>query len=223
MNPTLLLLLDSRAPAGAHAHSGGMEPAVTAGLVTNLADVEEFCRGRLRTSGRVAAGFAAAACRLGRAAGRHADADPAAGPSWDELDAELDARIPSEAARAASRQLGNGLRRMLRAMFPDAELPWTTAPHHPIALGYGVALAGGTPEQAAQAATLAAISAPASAAVRLLGLDPLAVHGMLTRLSTEFAADSAAISPESLPADSAPYLDLLADIHRTAEVRLFAS
>ena len=109
MNPTLLLLLDSRAPAGAHAHSGGMEPAVTAGLVHDLADVEQFCRGRLRTAGRVAAGFASAACTL--------DTD------WDGLDAEYDARLPSEAARRASRQLGNGLRRMLHAMFPSAELP----------------------------------------------------------------------------------------------------
>ena len=105
MNPVLLLLLDSRAPAGAHAHSGGMEPAVTAGLVHDLADVEDFCRGRLRTAGRVAAAFAAAACTLGL---------DHAGPDWDDLDAELEARIPSEAARTASRQLGNGLRRMLR-------------------------------------------------------------------------------------------------------------
>jgi urease accessory protein UreF len=42
---------------------------------------------------------------------------------------------------------------------------------------------------------------------------------MLARLATEIDyADSS-----ELPADSAPFLDLLADIHRTAEVRLFAS
>jgi urease accessory protein len=205
MNALQLLLLDSRSPAGAHAHSGGMEPAVTAGLVRNLDDVEDFCRGRLRTSGRVAAAFAAAACRPN--------------PDWASLDAEYEARLPSEAARAASRQLGNGLRRMLRSMFPDAVLPWTSAPHHPIALGVGLALAGGDAPLAAQAAALATITAPASAAVRLLGLDPLAVQGMLARLATEIDyADSS-----ELPADSAPFLDLLADIHRTAEVRLFAS
>jgi urease accessory protein len=205
MDALLLLLLDSRAPAGAHAHSGGMEPAVTAGLVRDLADVEEFCRGRMRTSGRVAAAFAAAACR--------------STPDWDGLDAEYEARLPSEAARAASRQLGNGLRRMLRSMFPDVVLPWTAAPHHPIALGAGVALAGGTPELAAQAAALATIAAPASAAVRLLSLDPLAVQGMLTRIAGEIDYRET----DDLPADSAPFLDLLADIHRTSEVRLFAS
>ena len=148
------------------------------------------------------------------------------GPSWDELDAEYDARLPSEALRQASRQLGSGLRRMLRSMFPSATLPWAYAPHHPIALGHGVALAGGTPDQAAHAAALATITAPASAAVRLLGLDPLAVHGMLARLATElgdFHSGGPPNSPRSLPADSAPFLDLLADIHRHAEVRLFAS
>ncbi|MCW2596312.1 MAG: Urease accessory protein ureF 2, partial [Jatrophihabitans sp.] len=62
MNGLLLLLLDSRSPAGGHNHSGGMEPAITCGMVRNLADVEAFCRGRLRTSGRVAAAFAATAC-----------------------------------------------------------------------------------------------------------------------------------------------------------------
>jgi urease accessory protein len=209
MDALLLLLLDSRAPAGAHAHSGGMEPAVTAGLVHDLDDVEEFCRGRLHTAGRVAAAFAAAAC--------------GPDPDWDELDAEYEARLPSEALRHASRQLGGGLRRMLRAMFPAATLPWSYSPHHPIALGHGVALAAGTPDQAAQAAALATVAAPASAAVRLLGLDPLAVHGMLARLACELGEARAVGPARFLPADSAPFLDLLADIHRTAEVRLFAS
>ena len=214
MDALQLLLLDSRAPAGGHAHSGGMESAVTAGLVRNLADVEEFCRGRLRTSGRVAAAFAAAAC--------------ADDPDWALLDAEYEARLPSEALRAASRQLGNGLRRLLRSMFPSAVLPWDGPPHHPIALGHGVALAGGTPSLAAEAAALATVTAPASAAVRLLGLDPLAVHGMLARLTAAGGppADSQPAGEAlitALPADSAPFLDLLADVHRLAEVRLFAS
>src|ERR1035438_2671922 len=64
MNALLLLLVDSRAPAGAHHHSGGMEAAVGTGLVTGLASLEDFCRARLRTSARVAAAFAAASCWL---------------------------------------------------------------------------------------------------------------------------------------------------------------
>jgi urease accessory protein len=240
MDTLLLLLLDSRAPAGAHNHSGGMEAAVSTGLVAGLPDVEAFCRGRLRTSGRVSAAFAAAACRLqDHYSERHAP-KPAASrqgraAEWALLDAEFEARTPSEAMRAASRQLGGGLRRLLRSMLPDADLvtPWAQcaapAPHHPLVLGAGVALAGGTPELAARAAALAMCTGPASAAVRLLSLDPFAVQAMLARLAPdvsdcgELAAASAADPPRSLPSDGAPALDLLADFHLTAEVRLFAS
>ncbi len=225
----LLLLLDSRAPAGAHHHSGGMEAAVGTGLVTGLADLEDFCRAKLRTSARVAAAFAAAACRL-QAHPPSISADP-----WADLDAEFDARTPSPAMRAASRQLGGGLLRLLRALLPDADLvtPWARcarpAPHHPLVLGAGVGLAGGPPELAARAAALSACASPASAAVRLLGLDPFAVQAMLARLAPGIddcarrAAKDAGEPAASLPCDSAPALDLLADYHLTAEVRLFAS
>ena len=234
MNTVLLLLLDSRAPAGAHNHSGAMEAAVSTGLVTGLADLEDFCRARLRTSARVAAAFAAAACRVQHTAAPSADG-PGRPDEWALLDAEFDARTPSEATRAASRQLGGGLRRLLRSMLPDADLvtPWAhcaaPAPHHPLVLGAGVALAGGSPALSGRAAALAACSGPASAAVRLLGLDPFAVQAMLARLAPGIddcaaaAARSAAQPPSSLPADGAPALDLLADFHLTAEVRLFAS
>jgi urease accessory protein len=296
MNTLLLLLLDSRAPAGTHHHSGQMEAAIGAGLVTGLADLEDFCRARLRTSARVAAAFAAASCRLqshdperaavpapgapgaprpdaawrdatgGDATQPAARSEPDAprwaepdaprwaepdaprwaepdaprwaeldAPRWAELDAEFDARTPSEAMRGASRQLGSGLLRLLRSLRPGDDLvtPWARcgkpAPHHPLVLGAGVSLAGGTPELAGRAAALAACAGPASAAVRLLGLDPFAVQAMLARLAPGIddcarnAAACAAMSPAALPADGAPALDLLADFHLTAEVRLFAS
>jgi len=229
MNTLLLLLLDSRAPAGAHHHSGGMEAAVRAGLVTGLADLEDFCRTRLLTSARVSAAFAAASCHL---------AERAVVPApeqWVLLDAEFEARTPSEAMRTASRGLGRGLVRLIRSVLPQADLvtPFSRcagpAPHHPLVLGTGVALASGTPELAARAAALAACAGPASAAVRLLGLDPFAVQGMLARLAPGIdecaarAALSADAEPAALAADAAPALDLLADFHLTAEVRLFAS
>ncbi len=247
----LLLLLDSRSPAGGHNHSAGMEPAIAAGWVRDLADVEAFCRGRLLTSGRVAAAFAAAAADLwlgppdlvqhptprNSTAHKISGADP-----WAELEAEFEARTPSEAMRAASHQLGRGLARLVRAMLPAFEPPWGSAvPHHPIVLGAAVAAAGGTPELAARAAALGAVSAPASAAVRLLGLDPFAVQAMLAQLASEIDLAPSRVprrplsTPESgqlstregeiggLPAASSPALDLLADFHLTTEVRLFAS
>jgi urease accessory protein len=232
MNTLLLLLLDTRAPAGAHHHSGGMEAAVGTGLVAGLSDLEDFCQTRLRTSARVTAAFAASACRLQADFPERAPLPAPGSPDapradpWAELDAEFDARTPSEAMRAASRQLGGGLVRLLRSL----HLPWAhggTTPHHPIVLGAGIHLAGGSPELAARAAALSACAGPASAAVRLLGLDPFAVQGMLARLAPGIdecarRADLAG-PPSSLPADGAPALDLLADFHLTSEVRLFAS
>jgi urease accessory protein len=249
MNSLLLLLLDSRAPAGAHHHSGGMEAAIGTGLVTGLAGLEDFCRARLRTSARVGAAFAAAAARLQSdssersvaLAARNGPARPGAesraraAGEWALLDAEFEARTPSEAMRTASRQLGRGLVRLLRSVQPEADLATAfsrcagPAPHHPLVLGAAVSLAGGGPDLAARAAALAACAGPASAAVRLLGLDPFAVQAMLARLAPGIdacaaaAAQLAAGPPASLPADAAPALDLLADFHLTAEVRLFAS
>jgi urease accessory protein len=234
MNSLLLLLLDSRAPAGAHHHSGGMEAAVGAGLVTGLTDLEDFCRAKLQTSARVAAAFAAASARVQSDLSERAVV-LAAQDHFALLDAEFEARTPSEAMCAASRQLGRGLVRLVRSVLPEADLvmPFSRcagpAPHHPLVLGAGVSLAGGTPELAARAAALAACAGPASAAVRLLGLDPFAVQGLLARLAP--AVDECAVSAAlvaagpaaALPADAAPALDLLADFHLTAEVRLFAS
>jgi urease accessory protein len=75
---------------------------------------------------------------------------------------------------------------------------------------------------------LSTVTVPASAAVRLLGLDPFGVQAMLADLAREIDAMPPPVStrPASLrdlPADSAPFLDLLADHHLTTEVRLFAS
>ncbi|MET0491928.1 MAG: urease accessory protein UreF, partial [Actinoplanes sp.] len=70
---------------------------------------------------------------------------------------------------------------------------------------------------------------PASAAVRLLGLDPYAVHALLARLAPEcdrIAADAASRindPVDDLPAAGAPLLDIGAELHATWEVRLFAS
>lgn len=48
----LLILADGRFPAGGHAHSGGAEPAVAAGRITDVGTLAEFCRGRLHTADR---------------------------------------------------------------------------------------------------------------------------------------------------------------------------
>ena len=223
----LLLMLDSRSPAGAHNHSGGMESAVAQGWVSDADDVERFCRGRLQTAGRVAAAFAATAYRLW--------SDAASPDAWLDLDAAFGARTPSAATRQASRVMGSGLRRLLLATVPDQAVRirqnWALcprpAPHQVLVLGAATALTDGSARIAARAAATATCAAPASAALRLLGLDPYAMHAVTARLADEIEAiaDAAAAVTDfaDLPADSAPALELLADVHAISEVRLFAS
>src|SRR6201992_805434 len=47
----VLMLADARFPAGGHAHSGGLEGAVTAGAVRDVGSLEFFLRGRLGPAG----------------------------------------------------------------------------------------------------------------------------------------------------------------------------
>jgi urease accessory protein len=215
----LLLLSDGRFPAGGHAHSGGLEVAVADGAVHDLASLETFLRGRLHTQGLVQAALAAAAC---------SGADPG------ELDAEADARHPAPVQRRISRAQGRALLRAGRAVWPDARLEALAAahpggPHQAIAFGLVAAAAGVDPAGAALASALGAVSGPATAAVRLLGLDPYGVHAVLAGLAAECelvagAAVAAASGPlEDLPAATGPRLDIDAVRHERWAVRLFAS
>lgn len=265
-----LLLGDSRFPAGGHAHSGGVEPAVTAGTVTGLESLELFLRGRLRTAGLVAAAVAGVACAQGRGMPGEAAGFVRDKGIWAELDAEVDARNPSPAQREASRRQGRALLRAARVTWPDAwwlaELAppagdrkagaaagstgagpaeataagstgsstvvrqeYRGGPHHAVVLGAAAAAAGCDPVEAARIAAYQAVAGAVSAAVRLLALDPMRASGVLARLigdvdqTAEQGASYAGLPPADLPCPSAPALDLLAEAHYQAEVRLFES
>jgi urease accessory protein len=210
MTAALLALADSRLPAGGHAHSGGLEQAIAAGVLTDPASLSTFLRRRLATAGAVAAGLAAAACG--------ADAAVLA-----LLDAEADARTPSPALRAASRQQGRGLVRVGRRAWPSSAWDSLPAlPHHPIALGVAAAAGGLTARDAAQAAAYLSVSGAATAAQRLLAMDPLTVAAVTARLSPDIDA-VAASATGTLPAVTDPLLDLLAEVHAARKDRFFAS
>jgi urease accessory protein len=208
MTASLLTLADSRLPAGGHTHSGGVEQAIAARVVTDPSSLAAFLRRRLVTSGAVAAGLAAAAC---------------GGADLVALDAEADARTPSPALRAASRQQGRGLVRVGRRAWPSGAWDALPArPHHPIALGVAAAAAGLTPRDAAAAAAYLSISGPATAAQRLLAMDPLIVAAVTARLAAD--VDAVANSATgTLPAATDPLLDLLAEVHAARKDRFFAS
>ena len=228
----VLMLADARFPAGGHAHSGGLEGAVTAGTVSDVGSLELFLRGRLATAGVVAAGLAAAACASamsGTEVAGGAGELGGAGEVWAGLDAEADARTPSPAQREASRRQGRALLRAARAAWPSAVFAELgRAPHHAVVLGVAAAMAGCSPGEAAQVAAYLNVTGPASAAVRLLALDPIEVSAAIARLAGAIDAAArrgarAAGPGGELPCPSAPALDLYAEAHAKAEVRLFAS
>jgi urease accessory protein len=218
---TLLLLADGRFPSGGHAHSGGLEAAVARSRVRDLDTLHAFLAGRLATAGLVASAFAAAACALDEL------------DDLDRLESALEARTPSAALRRAARQQGRSLCRAARTIWPSERVRAASAHpggiSHAIALGVVADAAGLGAAEAASVAAYSAVSGPASAAVRLLGLDPYRVHALLAALagaidSTAEGALAYASGPiDDLPAASAPLLDVSAEDHAAWEVRLFAS
>ncbi len=226
---TLLALADQRLPSGGHVHSGGVEQAITDRLVFDVPSLERFLERRLRSTGLVTAGLAAAACA-------HAGDDDAA-TALRLLAVEADARTPSPAQRVASRAQGRGLLRTARAAWaaPSPTLNWTdlgARPHHPLVLGCAAHAGSVSPDGAALVAAYLSVSAPSTAAQRLLALDPVAVAAVTVRLGPAIEQVAAQACPRAsvqdrgrdvLPDDSDPLLDLLAERHAAREERLFAS
>ncbi|MEU6806483.1 urease accessory protein UreF [Streptomyces neyagawaensis] len=220
---TLLVLADGRFPAGGHAHSGGAEAAVKAGLIRGAEGLEAFCRGRLHTVGLVSAALAAAA---------------ALGVAPVALDAAADARTPSLALRGASRKLGRQLMRAARATWPSGELDtlareFPKGAHQPVVLGVMARAAGLGPEDAAYCSVYETVSGPAGATVRLLSLDPFDATGVVARLAPEMdrvvraaveaGREAVRGGVDVLPAASGPLLEIGAEVHAAWAVRLFAS
>lgn len=219
----LLILADGRLPAGGHAHSGGAEAAVHAGRVRDAETLAAFCRGRLHTQGLTSAAVAAAAA-LG--------IDPLL------LDTATEARTPSPALRTASRRLGRQLLRAARATWPSYPLEGLAearprGAHQPVVWGLLARAAGLGAREAAYLVGYETVSGPASAAVRLLSLDPLAGTAVLADLAPELdtvadAAERAASQAlahgcDQLPSHASPLLDITAEQHAVRSGRLFAS
>ena len=230
----LLLLADGRFPSGGHAHSGGFEATAFMEGIADVDSMEHFLIGRLHTVGVVAAAFAAAACDAFRQAEtQHPPFGAAAPARLDELNSELDARTPSPALRSASRRLGRQVLRAGRRIWPHPGLDTLASQgagaHQPVAFGAVAGAAGLDAMAAALASANDAVIGPATAAVRLLALDPFAVHAVLARLAPQIdaiaaqGARHATTAPTDLPALSAPMLDIAGESHQTWEVRLFAS
>jgi urease accessory protein len=206
---TLLALSDSRLPTGGHVHSGGVEEAVTSGLVNDLPTLAAYLRRRIRTHGLVTASLAVAV--------RTETLTVA------QADLETDARTPAPAARVASRAQGRGLARLARRVWPDND--WNALgarPHLAVAAGCVGSASGLLPEDVALSVVYTTMTGSATAAQRLLALDPGDVAALtfdLAPMCDQMAADAA----KELADLSDPLLDVLAQRHVERERPLFVS
>jgi urease accessory protein len=222
MDPLALLLADSRFPSGSYAHSLGLEQAVTDGLT----DVPAFIRARLRLVAEADARFAVEAHRCIHLASRGQT------PVYDlhtRLEREWAARTPSPVLREAARRLGAQLLRSAAAVWPGGAIARyrveSEATPRPIALGVVAAVAGVSAQDTALLALYDDAATVASAALKLLPLDPAETARWLAGLAPQLAAGAARVVADRgpLPSPAAVALELSAPIHREQRERLFAS
>jgi urease accessory protein len=206
---TLLTLADSRLPTGGHVHSGGVEEAVTSGQVVDLPTLNAFLRRRIRTTGLVTASIAVAV--------------QTGALSVDAAGDETDARTPSPAARQASRSQGRGLLRLAKRVWPDTD--WTSlgrTPHLAVIAGVVGRAGGVAPEHTALSVVYTTMTGSATAAQRLLALDPADVAALTFGLAP-LCEDTANAATTGLADLSDPLLDALAQRHTARERPLFVS
>ena len=211
-----LLLADARLPSGGHAHSAGLEPALLGGMPP--VGVAAFLALRARTTALVDAGTAVAAM--------HAVLD-GDGSELAAVEAAWCARTPSRAMREASRDLGRGLLRLARRIWPAAHgidaLPIT--PPRPLVLGVIAAEVGIGAEDLVRLAVYDDVASAVAALLKLEPGDP--ADGVALVLSTcasvePFVASVAATwSPNDIPALSAPQAEAWAEQHAVTHRRLF--
>ncbi|NYF09038.1 urease accessory protein [Leifsonia sp. AK011] len=211
-----LLLADARLPSGGHAHSAGMEPALLGGMPAT--DVAAFLTQRARTTALVDAGAAVAAM--------HAVLD-GDGRGLAPVERAWSARTASSAMRETSRELGRGLLRLARRIWPSAhgigELG--EAPPRPLVLGVIAAEVEMTAEELVRLAVYDDLASAVAALLKLEPRDPAEgvtlVLQACASVEPAVASIAAIWSPDDIPALSAPQAEAWAERHATTPRRLF--
>ena len=231
----LLILADGRLPTGGYAHSAGLEQAIRQGWVTDVDSLRDFLRGRLHTTGLMNAAFAVASWRvLGEENLAEAAPDSAStiavAEALADLDAELLARTPSPALRRIGAWLGTLMLRSMRSIHPHPLLEsFPQGLQQPLVYGVIGRALGLSDADTAATILHEAVTGPATAAVKLMHIDPFQAHGAIIDLAADLdaAAERAAAygrgDPAEIPALSAPLSDFAAELHEGDRVRLFAS
>ena len=222
---SLLQFTDGLFPAGAYAHSFGLEACVDSGEVRDAAGVEAFLRAYLEGSAAPTDAVGAICAR--RAAARE-DLDACLA-----LDETLDAMKPASELRDASRQMGRQTLRVathLRAQpslqnFASAVAAEATPGHHPVVFGMIGGALGWNAMEMTSAYLYSTSAALVGAALRLLPLGQLAGQTILWNIRPRIAAlaEHAQDKTEADMWSFAPALEIAGMRHALLDARLFRS
>lgn len=209
----LMLLADARLPVAGHTQSGGLEPAVVAGLGADL--VPDYLATRLATVTRVEAATAVVALHHLRS-----------GLDLAEVETAWAARTPSAAMRSTSRAQGRALLRLLRRLWPQLP-PVGPTPSRAVVLASAAYACGLSPRSLAQLVGYDDVQTVASAALKLLPLDPATttqwVYDALPLVDRLAERVCHVAEPGQIPAAGAPQIEAWAEAHAVAERRLFSA
>jgi urease accessory protein len=221
----LLQFADGLFPAGAYAHSFGLETYAQSGAADSPAAIESIIRSQLRGS---LATCDAIILTHALAASRREDFR-----ACREIDALADAMKPARETREASRQMGRQTLRVAAALtehpvvaeFAAAASSGATPCHHCVVFGLVGGAYGWSPPDAAAAFLYSSCVAMVNAGIRLLPMGQLDGQRIIARLLPEIAtlAAAAAQTPLSDASSSATGLEIAAMRHAALDARLFRS
>ncbi len=223
---SLLQFSDGLFPAGAYAHSFGLESYVQNGSVTDAEGVFEFIRSSIE--GSVATTDLIVMLSALRCVPRSGGLDELL-----RLDAMVEAMKPAEELRSASRQMGRQMIRigaalseheLLRSYFQATESD-STAGHHCVCYGGVAGVQGWSENDAATAYLYSAASAMAGSALRLSPLGQLRGQQLLWRMRpviARLAGDAAGKTTADIWS-FVPGLEIASMGHAQLEARLFRS
>jgi urease accessory protein len=222
---TLLQFADGLFPAGAYAHSFGLEWYIQQGTIRDARDVQEFLESYLEGSAGPQDAVAVAQCiDLAR--------DHRVGPVL-EIDQTLEAMKPAAELRQASRQMGRQSLRIAASLTQDPYLielfhrvESGGAPgHHATVLGAIGGRLGWPRKEAACAFLYSAAAAVVGCGLRLIPLGQLQGQRVLWSLAPLISrlGDQAAAAPPGEMWSFTPGLEIASALHASLPARLFRS
>ena len=226
---SLLQFSDGLFPAGAYAHSFGLEYYVQSGEVRDASGVRDFIQANLE--GSLATADAVAMLCAFQAAQEN---DLKAVLSLDQM---IDAMKPIAELRNASRQMGRQTIRVAASLLDNTLLrdyfqkvdAGKSPGHHPAAFGVVGGLLGWSRGDAAQAYLYAASAAITGASLRLLPLGQMAGQRILWELTpliarlASHAQEKTAAQDVSAMWSFVPGLEIASMQHAKLDARLFRS